>query len=159
MTIDIYFLNPSFDFERRIRNYLLSSGFTEKYNGDFWQFSHNDATISMYCGDSDGKYISLMCEGIPCEYLQKQLSKCPECGSTNLKAILLPSWQKYVESDLQNSKLISYGSACYDRRGTRPETRKCIKCGCKWHNGADYQIWNKIIHNNAKLTKQAVGLT
>ena len=107
----------------------------------------------MYIGDSYGKFIVVSTLGFTNEYIRGRFKVCPECGSSNLRAMILHCWRNDNIAPLIKSGKIQYGYGAYDRIGTRPETQRCLDCGCRWHNMADIIVWDDAVKHGGLTVK------
>lgn len=158
---EIYFLNPKSSFVSKIGKHIIRNDFeeikpTKNYS---WKYRKGNAFINLaLCEDDIGLYIIMCCEGVLIDKLKECLSVCPECGSNNLQVSILFCWRNAITDQLFKEGKLNYGSGAYDRCGTKPETHKCLSCGCKWHNAASIFHWNEIIKQGGVLTKEELGL-
>lgn len=161
-TYEIFFLNPKSHMIDQIRSCIIQSDFEEIKSDEMkniWQYKKGNEFVDLaLCQDNVGQYIIMVCEGIPNGCLRERMSICPVCSSDNLQVSILYCWRNHLTDLLLTEGKLKYGPGAYDRHGTRPETHKCLKCGCKWHNGAAMFYWNEIIKQGGVLTKKYLGL-
>lgn len=155
--IDLFFLNPSISFENKIVSYFSLKGFI-RIDAEKKIYRLNNKQIELVNGYSNGDYIELVCTNISPESVCELLKKCPECGSSKIKPSILHCWKNDLTEQAYIDGLLDYGPGAYDRLGTRPQTRTCIKCGCKWYNSEDMFIWNNEIRNGNQLTNKILGI-
>lgn len=158
----IHFLNPSKAFVSGIHKYFIVNDFknirTDEQSG-IWRYKKENEFIYMaLLEDSIGTYIVMNCEGVSIHKLKERLSVCPECGSCDLKVSIYHCWSNDITDQLLREGKLCYVPGAYDRYGTKPETKKCLRCGCKWHNGADVFYWNETIKRGGKLMKKELGI-
>lgn len=148
---DVFFLNPQRDFCENLSKSICTRGFEKsEANNDFgWKYKKGASEIIIdLCQDESGPYIVMNCINIVGHRLWKELSICPECGSNDVQIIVLYCWKNEYTEKLYKQGKLDYGLGAYDRMGTRPETHRCLKCGCKWHNGAAIYYWNESVNKN-----------
>ena len=160
MVTDIYFLNPTENMFCKIENYLRKSEYEEEtINDSTCRFRKGETFIDVCEGGvSVGKYITVVCSGVNNEMLRKLLCICPECGSKYVKPSILWVWRNTLTEQLYDEGKLEYGPGAYDRFGTKPPTKKCMGCGCMWHNDADIVYWNQVIKSGKTLTKDDLGI-
>lgn len=157
MDCELYFLNPKKGFIDKIHEYILKEGFKEiepNKATDAWNYEKGDSNLLVYASENAGMYIWIVCDGFLKEDIEKRLSVCPECHSSNLRPSILFCWDNSETKQLCNEGRLDYWSGAYDRMGTRPHSHECMDCGCKWHNSAAMFRWNKIISQGRFLTKE-----
>lgn len=162
MDYEFYFLNPTKGFLTDIKTYLIKKGFEElsfSKKSDEWRFHREEENVNIWhAEDFVGVYIGILCTGISKEDAENSLLTCPECHSSDLKVTILYCWRNAITERLFNEGKLEYGPGAYDRLGTRPPTHRCMRCGCKWHNGAAMLRWNDIIKQGGILTKEVLGV-
>ena len=160
--LEVIFLNPKKTFLHILKKYIYANGFEEMKDNECknsWNYEKDEAIIEIeQFEDFEGFYVILLCEGISSNKLRETLNVCPECGSSNLQVSILFCWRNELTEQLYEEGKLVYGPGAYDRMGTRPETKRCLNCGCKWHNSADILYWNKCILEDKGLTKEALGI-
>ncbi len=157
---DIFFLNPNNSIVSKIQKHIEGIGFKEvEREENNCKYQKDEANISLSLNkDFIGPYVALFCENILIDNVREWLSVCPECGSNNVKISILFCWRNSTTDQLYKEGKLDYGPGAYDRFGTRPETHRCLKCGCEWHNGAALLYWNEIVSQGRELTKEDLGL-
>lgn len=143
---DVFFLNPQNGLFERICKGICQNGFIkyDAINGGKRKYRKGEAEIYIDLRqDDEGAYIVMFCQNISGEKLRDELVVCPECGSDHLQVVIIPCWRSDITEKLYEEGKLQYGPGAYDRIGTRPETHKCLNCGCKWHNGAAIYYWNE----------------
>ena len=103
-------------------------------------------------------FFKIMCTGISQHKLREKLLVCPECGSNKFQVSILHCWKNEETDQLCEEGKLKYGFGANDRVGTKPETKRCLNCGCSWHNEAETYYWNEIVNSNGKLTKKILGI-
>lgn len=160
MEYELYFLNPSESFMRNIPKNITDKGY-EKYRQGIeeneWIYKRERSIIYGYIRDDHiGPYVALFCNEIPGEEIEKSLSVCPECNSSDIKVSLFHNWASPATEELLEEGRLDYGTWVYDRIGTRAQTHVCRFCGCKWHNGAAFLRWFDIIRQGKLLKREEV---
>lgn len=143
---DVFFLNPRIGLFEKLCKEICHNGFKEcgAIKSDERKYLKGEAEIYIArCQDDVGLYIVMICQNISGEKLRDELVVCPECGSEDLQVVILPCWRSDITEKRYEEGKLEYGPGAYDRIGTRPETHKCLNCGCKWHNGAAMYYWNE----------------
>ena len=160
--LEIIFLNPKSSFLPKLKKSIYANGFKEVKDNEgknSWKYEKDKVIIYItQFHDFEGLYIILLCNGISSDKLRETLTICPECGCSSLQVSILHCWSNEITEQLYEEGRLVYGSGAYDRMGTRPETKRCLCCGCKWHNSADISYWNKCRMEVGGLTKEALGM-
>lgn len=159
--IEIYFLNPSNKMNKKIHRFLETNGFRKNDHSD-WEnhvkYVKKDKFVYLkFTKDSSGPYVDIKCSGFETIDIHELLRRCPECNSRKIKAYIWPVWGNNNIDRLATEGRIGYGGA-YDRIGTMPATKSCLKCGCKWHNLADWYIWSDAYGKGIELDENILGI-